>query len=461
MISDTSGNPDLRIDRAHSLKRVQSGWDFGLICLVVFIVNLHVSFSALFPILRPLRLQLIAGVLALIGFLISSSASGVLASWSAAQSWYAFYLLTAIVSLQQTAAVGLWDIGSESVATMAKQFGLLCVIVGYSSTVVGFQRVWLGFVVAVSALELHSLKAITTGQALVQGRFVSYVGLVANSDYIGLFFVMVTFITAELARGEDTSTRSNTLIRPRIIYLVLCLGASLIAVMTQTRSAFLALTVVGALWVWRTKDHMMRIKLLAIVLVIMVGVSFTVQTPHGTYFDRIQSIWADDEGEDFSQKSRKHLWSEGWRIWGQFPFLGCGTGATGPYMDLMVEDVQLGNERKGFSLHQTFLQVAAERGTLGLVTFVGFLYAAFRSLRVAKRAVEGMPIEADWLPILNGLEYTLLAYVVGSFFMSIENEWVVIIVAGLGAGALTAIRTEAKTYQIHERTRGEPVGNLQ
>jgi O-antigen ligase len=419
----------------------QPRWEFGLVCLVIFIFNLHVSFSSLFPVLRPLRPQLVIGALTVIGFLVSSASSRKIAIWSAAQTWYALYLLIAVISLMQTAAVGVLDIGLESVATIAKQFALLSVIVGYSSTALGFRRVWLGFVVAVSAFELHSLKAIVSGHALVEGRLDSYVGLVGNSDYLGLFFVMFAFITAELARGAEPWSRR------RKIYISLGLGCCLIAVMTQTRAAFLALVLVGVLWLWRCNNRALAFKVLAAVVVIMTVVSLTVRTPQGTYFERVQTIWAGQEHEDFNQKSRRFLWNEGLRLWGMFPLLGCGTGATGPHMNLMMDDMLLGDARKGFSLHQTFLQVAAERGTLGLVTFLGFLYVTFRSLNTARRAVEGTAIERDWLPTLNGLQYALWAYLIGAFFMSIENEWAVIIFAGLGTGAGIAVRAEIAAFQ--------------
>ena len=166
-------------------------WDLGWIFLVLFVFNINVSFAHIFPALRPLRLQLVFAAGAVCFFLLRQLSGQGRSNWSAPVIWYVIYCGVAWLSLEQAAAVGLTDLGIDIVSTITKQAIILVVIAHYASTEVGFRRVFFSFMVSLAVYQLHSVKALIFGGALVDGRFESYLGQTMNSDDIGIFCVMV------------------------------------------------------------------------------------------------------------------------------------------------------------------------------------------------------------------------------------------------------------------------------
>ncbi|WP_447979442.1 O-antigen ligase family protein [Candidatus Nitrospira bockiana] len=394
----------------------------------------------MFPVLRPLRIQVILGTGALIGFIISLATQAVSINRSKPLRWYLVFFAAGALGLEKAYALGLGDIGWEVVGTTGKQLVILTMIASYAQGVDGFRRIMGAFLLSIAVYQVHSLKAIVMGAAMVDGRFQSYLGQTMNSDYIGVFCVMIMFLTLEIGRAEIRGSK-------RKLYLGMAAVSCLIAVLTQTRSAFVALVLVGIVWVWRGENRFRNLSVLFLLFGLLILVGANIRTSQGTYFDRIQSIFADEDERDFNARSRIHLWKEGVRIGTEHALLGVGPGSTGPFLNSEVAGVHLrvrGDERKGFSLHQTFLQVWAERGLIGLLGFCGFLYGTYRALQTADRNARDEDSQKYWRPVIRGLQYALMAFVVGGLFMSLDNDWTIVTLAGLAAGVEKATAKSVK-----------------
>jgi O-antigen ligase len=426
-------------------------WDLGLAFLVLFIFTLNVNIAHMYPVFQPFRLQLLFGTAAFFFCLLRLATSQGRGNWTPPVLWYFGYLAVACLSIERAAAVGLQELGIEVVSTIAKQAVILLVITHYASTRFGFERVLFAYIIGLFVYQLHSIKALLFGGALVDGRFESYVGQTMNSDNIGVFCVMMMFVTLELWRVERRPFLRNVLLGMTFVSLLL-------AVLTQTRAAFLCLVVVGAMWFWQQQNKTQISGVLALLLCVFLIIGSQARSSKGTYFDRIMTIFASEDARDFNSRSRVHLWGEGLRLALEYPLLGVGSGATKPYLNATVDGVELKSHRNdarmGFSLHQTFLQIWVERGLIALFAFFSFLYGVWRSLRNLLKQASNR--ESTEFGALAGIRHAVLVYVVGAFFMSVDNDWAIIVLGGLASGATNAMGRDGEKEAVVRWQRHTP-----
>ena len=73
--------------------------------------------------------------------------------------------------------------------------------------------------------------------------------------------------------------------------------------------------------------------------------------------------------------------------------------------------------------HNAYTQVSAELGVLGLIAYLIFIFSPFRKLSAIKRTLFAEN-DLDWFYYLAvGLQASLVAYLVSSFFASIAYNW--------------------------------------
>ena len=193
------------------------------------------------------------------------------------------------------------------------------------------------------------------------------------------------------------------------ICAVLFVGA---IVATFSRGGFLALTGAGLLLTWKLGR---RQRFLTMTAAVLSFTAFIVFAPGG-YLERILSIFglaADPLG---SAAARQNLLSHSVYTALRNP-LGIGMG-----------NYHIVAAREAVS-HNAYTQVAAELGLAALVVYVMFIIAPLKRLRQIERETL-----AVWETTKNktakrfyylaiGLQASLVAYMVGSFFASVAYQW--------------------------------------
>jgi O-antigen ligase len=75
--------------------------------------------------------------------------------------------------------------------------------------------------------------------------------------------------------------------------------------------------------------------------------------------------------------------------------------------------------------HNAYLEIAAELGVMGLIAYLVVIFAPFRSLRRIERQTRDMRSKSEremyWLSV--SIQAALIAYMVCSFFASIQYLW--------------------------------------
>jgi len=190
-------------------------------------------------------------------------------------------------------------------------------------------------------------------------------------------------------------------IRPHILWLALSLA--LIACLVHTRSDAALLGLLITLVILCVCHHSFRwpIAVVMLVLLIFVGDQLSQQV-------HIVATLAFDQ--DAGLQDRKSMWGAAWSMIAAHPFLGLGLNT---FMDNYMQYCK-GTCFGPSYAHNTFLQVAAETGLIGLSTLLfilgTILSAWIRALRSSLQAQGAM-----WW-ILLGLGTSMIAYLVQTTF---------------------------------------------
>jgi hypothetical protein len=265
--------------------------------------------------------------------------------------------------------------------------------------------------------------------------------LVTMTPLAVAFFLVAPRRMKELREGSQPPRLGLTapliLVMPRLarrIFYGLCAGVLLLGTMvTFSRSGFLATTAASLTLTWKLgRKH--RVILMSAVLVFALG--FLAAAP-GQYRNRILSI-VDDELEvaKGSAQSRSFLLKESVKVAMRHPVLGIGMGNFRTIYDLQT--------------HNAYTQVAAEMGLIALAAYLFFIIAPLRRLYEIERATYGTPDQRRFYYLAVGLQASLVAYLVGSFFGSIAYFYHIYYLVGFAVSF----------RMIYYKARGLPVNAL-
>jgi O-antigen ligase len=109
--------------------------------------------------------------------------------------------------------------------------------------------------------------------------------------------------------------------------------------------------------------------------------------------------------------------------------------------------------------HNAYLEVWAELGMAGLIAYLTLIFAPFQSLRALELKTVGAQDEMsrDGYYLSVGLQATLAAYIVCSFFASLEYQWLLYYPVAFSV-ALRAIHNREGSSIAHRAGEAEAVG---
>jgi O-antigen ligase len=193
--------------------------------------------------------------------------------------------------------------------------------------------------------------------------------------------------------------------------------AAVTIVHTGSRGGFIGLILTAAILFIRTPS---RRPLVRAVFLLVCIILFAIFTPE-SYWNRIATIWGGGEGEDALSDYDKEgivaarwtLWMTGVRLMLENPVFGVGSG-----LFMTAEGMSHGGKGGWMTAHNSFLQIGAELGLLGLALFIFLLTKAIKNCRmVIHRARDDAQIE-QYLWLAHGLEISLYAFIIAGFSLS-------------------------------------------
>lgn len=218
------------------------------------------------------------------------------------------------------------------------------------------------------------------------------------------------------------------------------------AAATQSRGGLVAAAVCVVATIVLARGH--RLQALGLAALVGMIATFALASTPGA-LDRITSF-------DGGGTGRSDLWAIAWRMSEDHPITGVGLNQFREesttyvrdlqnlqYVDLIVDTPRI--------VHNTYLQLLAETGIVGLL---GFLLVSVLGLVTTWRAAgawerAGRP---DLQALTQGLLIGQIGFLVAAFFLSIGNNFRLWLLLGLGSALLTAARKEDRGSLNNART---------
>lgn len=424
----------------------------SLVFILLFYSGTILAPQVLFPALRELYPQTIFSGVAIILYTHYLLAGKIIFEFELVQKIYLAYCIIATIGLYRSAEVGFLAPGLEDVSNAWKHFVFLVILISLSRSLslISFAFTWI--CVTVALFVLHSIKALAMGASGADNRFDNYVGMISNADYIGIFLMIFVVVYFHLA----LETQKGFM---RLAWFALSIFSLIITVKTETRTALLILVFLAPYWILITSFSMTEIfrkgtilLLFAVILIFICSLSNFKDSSFVKRMSTITKYGSDDV--DFSTKSRTFMWQQGIALWLANPLLGVGSSATTPYLNLTLEGVKLqdrAGKEEGFSMHNTFIQILAERGITGLILFGWMVQKAYRNFNMVARYSRGKAEKKKLVLLATIGRLFFVGYIIGSMFTTIEYDWTFYAFVALSVSSaryihesVSVVETEAK-----------------
>ncbi|HUD70346.1 MAG TPA: O-antigen ligase family protein [Dongiaceae bacterium] len=397
----------------------QGGGSAPLVALQAFIVVLLLAPQALFPILAPFRLALLAagGGIAMhlldrflahkpISILTREIAlAGCLAAWAAVGVPFSY-----------------WPGGSISLLLnlFIKSLAIFWLIANIVGTPARFSAVTTTLVIASVPLALVAILHFVSGDLAPGGNYREYkriagynAPLTQNPNDLALTLnIILPFSVAHLVRARSTFAR---VILPGVVLLV-----ATAIVLTFSRAGFLALAAILGLYLFKLARSAQRHWLIAVVLLALLAVPFL----PGSYVDRIGTIADMSSDQSGSSQARWDGMVAAARLAVTHPLFGVGAG-----MNILAL-----NELHGVlwrDVHNVYLEYATDLGLPGLALFLALFWSCWSRARRTERMAAGVPGLEDLYQYGVAVEASLIAFAVAGMFHPSAYHFYFYIIAGL------------------------------
>lgn len=292
-------------------------------------------------------------------------------------------------------------------------------------------------------LSAEAITQYREGLMLIEGYRASGrgSGIFGNTNDMALHVVTVLPITIALLFGSKGVAR-------KLFYGVcaaLLFGG---IVLSYSRGAFLSLIVVAMFVAMKSRP---RYRLGIVIGALLLGGAAFLLAP-GQYGGRMLSIFDSSLDSSGSADARRGELFRSIYVALRHPLLGIGMG-----------NYQAEMSYRGLVTHNSYTQVAAEMGITALVCYTLFIVTPFRKLGQMARETFETRGSSDFYYLSTGLQASLLAYMVGSFFLSVASDWYVYYLVGFAVclrrlyeaetGEAVVVQTRKERRDESERRR--------
>lgn len=373
---------------------VELRWSLFAALLVMISIGLNLS-----KVMKNVRINMVAGLMAAYGLMLVLS---VITAYDTvtAQYWGIEYLKVILMVLLATMVIKeLWQVRMIALVIM-----LMLGYVGY---------------------EINSLY-------LFDGRLDIFHNGYGNLDNNGAGLMLGMGIPFAYAFAVSA---------PRLWQRGFCwfLGVLMLhaMLMSYSRGAMLA-TTIGAIWL--LVHHRPRLQIPVIAVVACIAISLLAGQE---IRDRFMSTMNYEK--DYSAQSRLASWSAGWELAWQRPLFGQGIRNSNQFV------YNYGADRQGRTIHNQFLQVAADSGIPTAVVYIMMLMIALgfllRSKLMCRRYLwqnigppgiqppnQDVYLIDQMEKIVIACQASLLIFIAGGVFLSlelVELPWILLMLAGI------------------------------
>ena len=263
-----------------------------------------------------------------------------------------------------------------------------------------FLAIVAGVLLSIGAINDYRLDLMTVEGYRAGGRGT---GIFGNSNDMALF--LATTIPVTITWALETR---NPIVKTWLAVAAMLMTAAV--VLTYSRGAFLGSMVALTFLTLRVGS---RHKATILIVGFLVVIALLVLAPGG-YGRRLASIFIPSLDPVGSADARRGELFRSLYVALRHPLLGIGMGNYGPQMSY-----------HGLVTHNSYTQVASEIGVAALVSYVAFIVSPLKKLGQIGRETLGVKLDSKFYYLSIGLQASLLAYLVCSFFASVAYLWYV------------------------------------
>jgi len=409
--------------------------DVAFKALVAFTAILLVAPQEWFPVLKSLRIALVAATVSFVAYMFDSAVRKRATSTFAPEIGICLALVAwAIVTIP----LSYWPGGS--VTELSERFLKAVAFFWLIATLVVTRK---RLTIFVWTLVLCSIPLAATGvQHFLSGEFVTsrraavqriagYAGsgVASNPNDLALMLnLLIPIIGAAML-----VTRTWTLKAVAALALVLSVTT---VIMTFSRAGFIALIVIGVLSLLALVRRRLPGAAIAVVVAVLV---IPPMLPPG-YLDRLNTIRDIEKDKTGSAQGRWDDFGAAIDVVIKNPITGVGLG----------QDILALNEERGAtwrSVHNVYLQYAVDLGVPGAALFLWLLIATFRGARRVRIRAAREPYLSDLIVLAGGVQIALVAFAVESFFHPVAYQFYFYCLGGLALAIQNTCRTELGRLQ--------------
>ncbi|MGZ5440490.1 MAG: O-antigen ligase family protein [Thermoanaerobaculia bacterium] len=340
-----------------------------------------------------------------------------------------------------------WIALRRSLATMA--------LIGAGLSAVSLFQITTGNTVG----ELGGLATLAYGNLYEDASDVRAAGPVSDANFYGQILVMVIPLALSLA---STATRR----RWQVFWVAVATLITGGVLMTYSRGAMLALTVMTAIILASMRVKVMRV---ALATAAMVALLLAMPGNVGRRFMTFETFLPRHRyyvPTDSSFEKRKLLLATTTRMFADHPILGVGAGNFTTFFPQYSNEA--GSPAEHFYRsgelehpHSVYLELGAETGSIGLILFAAIVGTAFAQLRRGRQRLVDLGHRTHEIRIGLGLAMALCAYLVTSMFLHGYTQRYFWLLLALAAAVSRLTADEVRNAPLDVAVRAEsPVASL-
>ena len=420
--------------------------DLAFKALVAFTAILLLAPHEWFPVLKSLRIALVAATVSFVAYMFDEAVQRRPVSTFSKEMGICLALVAWSIL---TIPLSYWPGGSVTELTehflkAVMFFWLIGTLVITKKRLLVFAWTLVLCSIPLAATGVANFLAgdfVTSRRAEVQ-RIAGYAGsgIASNPNDLALMLNLLIPITGALL----IMTRKPLLKIAAALTMFLSVAT---VVITFSRAGFIALitiVVFGFIALIRRRLPGAAIAILLVALVV------PPMLPPG-YLDRLNTITDIEKDRTGSAQGRWEDFGAAVDVVIKNPITGVGLG----------QDILALNEERGAtwrSVHNVYLQYAVDLGLPGAALFIGLLIASFRgATRVRVRAAHE-PDLRDLVVLAGGVQIALVAFAVESFFHPVAYQFYFFCIGGLAVALQNTCRTELAMARLRSP---EPVQDPQ
>jgi len=388
---------------------LKHGHAFSYAALFLFTAILYARPGEFYPSALTASIALLAGV-ATLGFFVPTQLSleGTLTARPRELNLVLLFGLTGLLSIPF--AINRQEAWVEFSGTFIRCIVIFVVIVNVVRTEARlkgliFLAMAAGIWLSVVAINDYRLGLMTVEGYRAAGRGT---GIFGNTNDMALHLVTILPITVALMLGSKGAARKS---------LYGACAALMIAaiVLSYSRGAFIGMLIVLLFIAWKLG----RQRRLEIVFAVLGFAGVIVLLAPDRYGSRLLSIFIPSLDAEGSADARRGELFRSIYVALRHPLLGIGMGNYQPEMSY-----------KGLVTHNSYTQVAAEMGMIALACYVMFVVTPLKKLGQIARETFETRRDSRFYYLALGLQASLIAYLISSFFLSVAYVWYVFYLVG-------------------------------